>query len=602
MKALNDYKNGQGYIYSTEVDGTTIADVWENNRTGGNFAQIDALTRAPLGGTRLPFAVIDVKSVAAGNITSIIIDSVNIIAESITGDVASVNLLARNIAAAINTYSPPFSLDHTARAFGSKVYVTPMIEISKADARQLSKIQEINGAEVTVVVDNVDLVIETEKFSGANLGEEAYDNKFGRRYFLNANYDPKFCTGAQAASDEELGNAIEITEYVVKRGMETKIPYEYVSVEESAIQPKRIASITQIDAEASSQTNLEVISTIGFAQNDIIILSGDKITVKNSESISLSGGTDFSSDDFNSFITLQLKGNIWYEVSRSVLPLPTVENLRKHNIPQPVSGVSVTELTAGGGTINITPGVNKGYNVIDGEEVVLTSNWTIQANPMGEYLDGEEVVVDIRQPISLNGNSLTVLGLSVPESVATYGGASVVATYSEDLGMWLSRMFYDLSLIGSVSGFSGKLGWKATTAGNAANKEEQILQFINVQANTLTKNGDRLRVVSYGRIEGGEDNKIVSLKAGEEELISETVTSAGMVKMSSEIIRMSSSQIKHSTELELTFNSGEVKKWMTNDIIAFNSNNILPIRVTGESEAGVAEQITIYSLTVDIIK
>ena len=93
-------------------------------------------------------------------------------------------------------------------------------------------------------------------------------------------------------------------------------------------------------------------------------------------------------------------------MSRSPNPAISVATLRAAGIAEQFRGVNRTTLTNGGGTINLEPGVDKGYQVYDGT-VTLAGSYVIQIQPSPStaYLDGDSMIVDYRALATVGGNT-----------------------------------------------------------------------------------------------------------------------------------------------------------------------------------------------------
>jgi len=116
--------------------------------------------------------------------------------------------------------------------------------------------------------------------------------------------------------------------------------------------------------------------------------------------------------------------------------------------PQIERGVANINVPAGGGTRTLVAGVNKEYERLDGT-VTLTSNYTISASVSG-VKDGATFVVIIGGGITLNGNTLTVFGISISAFDALNGGAEVQAVYSSVSNTWRATYVNKPIAVGNI--------------------------------------------------------------------------------------------------------------------------------------------------------
>lgn len=114
----------------------------------------------------------------------------------------------------------------------------------------------------------------------------------------------------------------------------------------------------------------------------------------------------------------------------------SVSRFRSEGIPEGGRGTGVTNLGSGGGTINLTPGSSKMYQVYTGNDT-LTASWTIQ--PDGTPMDGDMFIVDYRANLTLNGNNITIFGTSLTDEEAQNGNVIVFARYDSGTSSWYSK-------------------------------------------------------------------------------------------------------------------------------------------------------------------
>src|SRR3990167_9720160 len=242
-------------------------------------------------------------------------------------------------------------------------------------------------------------------------------NVYGHRYYLSP------ISGALQGDIINPTPAIEITQFVVNKGLQTFINKQNLSIVSGEITPTRINLITVIEVDTeggAGADDLDTIVSTGFVDEDIIILEGKNsnniTTVKNNTgNIILANGIDFSTGNTPTYlhtfkITLQYNSteDKFYEIGRSPnIPL-TVANLRATGIPQPVSGEDLTTILSTGLNVVYTAGVNKGTQIFDsGSSLLLTGNVTIDITG-GTPLDGDEFWIDYRATLDTSSSDPNV--------------------------------------------------------------------------------------------------------------------------------------------------------------------------------------------------
>jgi hypothetical protein len=95
------------------------------------------------------------------------------------------------------------------------------------------------------------------------------------------------------------------------------------------------------------------------------------------------------------------------------------------DLPQAAQGVTNVPVPVGG-TLTLTAGVDAAYQRLTGP-VTLTSNYTVIAS--GGVKAGSQFQIEIAGPITLNGNALTVFGISINANQALNGAVIILATF-----------------------------------------------------------------------------------------------------------------------------------------------------------------------------
>jgi hypothetical protein len=312
-----------GYLYKTAPDGTTIITTERNTVDGVRAMQQQGTSNAPVVAARSAVGKITVSSVAsAGSITNIDIAAVNQIGANIVVTSSTASVVATQIATAINAFTPASGDNYTAQAVGAVVSVFSSASNGSA----------ANGLTITVSVTDITIVTTTTAFTNGSSQIGVYDTTFGYRFYINANYNGD-------AVPTSLTNAVEITEYMTVRGLQSGIMTVSATVATDRITGlSRSCAITQIivDTESSAASDvLAFIQTEGFVEGDSIrlrALDTGRITTLEDATVTTSpiGTKNIYLTDAQSYalaglvsIALQLRndptlGLCWIETSRSI--------------------------------------------------------------------------------------------------------------------------------------------------------------------------------------------------------------------------------------------------------------------------------------------
>lgn len=259
-QGIQDIGNNLGYLYKTLPNGTTIVATERNTQDGARSMREQGAANAPIVAQRPAVGTITVTSVAAtGQITAVTIAAVNQISASpinVTSAVPSV--VAGQISAAINAFTPGSGFNYTAQAVDDVVYVFSPVANGAA----------ANGLSISISVTDPSIVTTTTALTNGSSNAGVYDTSLGYRFYIDANYNG-------AATPTSLVNAVEITEYMTVRGLQTGIITVSKNVaSDRLINLDRSCAITQIivDTEAGLTDVLAYIETTGFAEGDEIRL------------------------------------------------------------------------------------------------------------------------------------------------------------------------------------------------------------------------------------------------------------------------------------------------------------------------------------------
>ena len=418
---ITKYGAGTGYIYVTRPDNKIVANI-PNTPIGKEQTDRFVIASAPISGSRVASSVVELTS-GSGTITNLTVGGVSIFDTSSAVTGGSLSILATNLATAINSFisSPNF----IATADGEKVYVFTALTGSAS-----------NGDAVVLTTSGT-LAGSTTTMDGGTSNTDNFDQLTGYKVYINS--DPSAVAG-------DLSGASDVTKYVVRKPANSAQSVDAYTIASGNITVTRNSLITEITVDTeggAAKDNLDYIVSDGFNEADILIIrglaSGKVTTVTESGNINLANNATFDTGTKDNVIALQYFGGDWYELFRSPGVALTVANLRSAGIPEPVSGTNTTALTAGGGTINLTPGTDEGYQIITGS-VTLSSSWTIQG--AGSPIDGDTFIVDYRGTITASGNNVTIFGIALTDTQILEGNVMVRATYDSTLSGYRAVLFY----------------------------------------------------------------------------------------------------------------------------------------------------------------
>jgi hypothetical protein len=414
------YGTGIGYIYLTTFNDNIVAS-YRNNKSGKEMADKIILASAPVIGETLASCTITFTA-GAGTVTNLTVNGVSIFDTEtpITG--ASLSALATNTAIAINSFTS--SPNYSAQTIGDTVYVFIQSGLGSS----------LNGSTVSTTVTGTLEYTKTD-LDGGTSSQDVIDAQTGIKIWINDHV---------SAQPGTLVGATDVTQFIVRKPYNSPLDIREYVIAGGSINLVRKGTLTEIlvDTEGlSASDNLDNIIAVGFSNGDSVILRGKNasriVTLTNSGNLNLSNNNNFLTGDNNNVIQLQFINGDFYELFRSPsIPL-TVSAFRSASFPQGELGDTVIALTAGGGTINLEPGVATKYIKISGSPVTLSSSWTIQGT--GTPIDGDEFVVYFDQEVTLNGNNVTVFGISLTSEqalvTATSGKKPVIIGQYVD-GSW----------------------------------------------------------------------------------------------------------------------------------------------------------------------
>lgn len=362
------------------------------------------------------------------------------------------NDVATLIASAVDTFTPTSGVIYDAT-------VTDNVTTLHAPAGQG---KTLNGHVIQVTEDSTSVVIDIKNIDGGNDGSGIIDPTYGHKVFINANFSTD-SDGNPTATRGILTDAVDITKFVVKLGMSSKIPQADVVIKNDQITIDRLSSTMSIiiDTEgAGAADKLQFIDPTGFVLGDRLNLRGkvtaqittfkDETVSAGDKNINLANQADFSTGNIERNLELKLVVNdtgksVWAEISRAPAAEATVPAQRGLTDPIPVMvpGTETITLIAGGQTISRTPGTDKGHLIVNGT-VTFTASTTINGD--GTPLDAETWYVDLRGAFTLDGNSLTIFGIPIPVEVALAGNAIVMAVFDDATSAYKARLFINFGI------------------------------------------------------------------------------------------------------------------------------------------------------------
>jgi len=310
---ISDFGNGVGLLYITENDGTTfLSPGISNDKEGVNIVKNDALTKAPIAyeiSAKGKFRI-NILGVA-DSVFLLTINGVSQITNTVVFPLGTTREEAIELVAAeVNSTIPISGANYQAIASGANLILQAPSSFGDS----------VNGDVVAVNPFGAGNSWVTEDVSGGSNGNGKLSSVNGARYFMDSQ--------PSAAVSVISSNAIEITDYVVMRGVQSQHVVHQQNIASKAISNlERYDRFSVLELGTSGVTDLDSI-TGDFAKNDILILSNKSpfaITVKD---ISLTSGNikinpeSFEMIDDNYVLWVQYQeddvdGLVWREIYRN---------------------------------------------------------------------------------------------------------------------------------------------------------------------------------------------------------------------------------------------------------------------------------------------
>lgn len=430
---LAKYGSGVGYIYLTDLD-DNIEYQMLNNENGRLKAETLMLVSSSLISNISASGTITVTNAGGGTITNLSYNGVSIFNTATPIGGATESDMAANIALAVNSHiSVP---NYTAVSSGATV--TVYLDSEQGDS--------LNGTALASSVTSPTTITSTA-LDGGSYPTTVVDAQLGYKMYLNAS--------TSAALDTIVG-ATDVTSGVLRKSSASPYSVKDVEISSGSVSIDRDGAMTVVNVQTEGAVAADDLTSIDagiFSDGDTIIVRGKEVgkvtTVTEGGNIELANNADFLTGNKDSVIILQfsVSDNKWYEISRSPGNDLSVSSLRSAGISVPVQGVEVFPLTAGGGTVNLTAGVDKGVHVITGV-VTLSGSWGYNLN--NGVVDGDTFYIMYKGQVNLNGNTLNIAGISLTADQAANADVAVKAVWSSASSAWSTVMIKDTSGIDLV--------------------------------------------------------------------------------------------------------------------------------------------------------
>jgi hypothetical protein len=488
-KGIHDLGGGLGYIYIVKPDGTTIRDAMLNTQNNAKRARLLALEGSAVALNRKPNGTITVDTVTGvGNITAITINGIGQI--DVASPIAftgatSTDALAALIRDGINSFDDPAAPGYTATVSGSVVTVIGSEDIGSDD----------NGQSIIVTISANATSTQTAINNGSD-ASELWDEVYGNRIFLNADYDADGCAGATAAVADSITQAVEISDEIIPRSLTSALDVQSTTISGGVVTINRESAITMVnvDTQASAGTDtLDTIGAAGFADGDIIIFRGTnagRITTfsDGTGNLSLEANNNFLTAGQERSITLQLIGSTWLEVARTSQAVGAMADYRTAGFGSFGVDTKNTAATATSGTVTFNGGTDSRVQELTGT-VTLVGNSTYA---LGTGVNGDEFWLSYDSAVTLGGNNLVIFGITLSSTQALNGGLLFHARYVS--GAWESYVMpsLDAGLTNTFVASSEFYGAASVDAAALATGPKTDLVTLDVSFETGEQGGMKL--------------------------------------------------------------------------------------------------------------
>lgn len=429
-KGIYDLGSGLGWIYVVKPDKSTIVEPLRNTPENARKVKLKAVEAMSVALNRKANGTVTIASVTGvGTIAEIIINGVHQI--DVASPIAftgatSTSDLATLINTAVNSYGGGADATYTSIVSGDTITFIAPESIGAND----------NGQSITVVISANATYTSTAVNNGSD-ASELYDLGYGYTFFLDADYATTGCSGTGTAVPTSLTNAVEITDYIIQRGLNSAIDIQSKTISGGVIvfTRKSVDTLIYIDTESSAGTDdLTTINPSGFANGDKITFRGENsgrvvtfqdYTVVVSGNIVLQGAVSFSTADTATAITLQLKDSKWYEVSRTTQSIGSTANYRTAGFGFFGIDTFSTQAVVSAASVTYNGGTDSKYQEITGS-VTLGANSTYA---LGTGVAGDEFILKYNASTTTGANTLSIFGVTLTSAQALNGGLIFYAKY-----------------------------------------------------------------------------------------------------------------------------------------------------------------------------
>ena len=606
---LAKYGSGIGIIYLTDSN-DVIKYQKLNDTNGREEAERLMLLSSTLSSNISATSVVEVTA-SGGNITNLSYNGVSVFntATPVTG--ATTTALASALALSINSHiSTP---QYTAVSSGS--YVTVYLDAEEGDS--------LNGQAAGFSVTGTATMTATALDGGSYSSISEVDTQIGYKMYLNAN--------TSAVIDTIVG-ATDVTSGVLRKSSASPYTIRESEISSGSISVNRDQNITIVNIQTEGSIAADDLQSIDagiFNNGDVIILvakDASKVTtVKEGGNIELSNSVDFVTGDKDSSISLRYNtlDNKWYESGRSPGTDLSVSSLRAAGIATPIQGVEVTVLSTAGGTVNLVPGVNKGYVSLTGTGT-LAGSWNYALG--SGVIDGDTFIIDYNGSFTPGANTITLLGITLTDDQVSEGNVVAKAVYSSSTSAWIVTLFRDTQAVDladetdlllkenvlgdpTVDGYilsssaAGVRSWVSndtdiyvnadTNSGSNTGTVETVLRSISISANTLSTDDSSLIISIGGSFGLNTNSKVVKVKFSGTTIVENlnTTTPNGVNFMSQVIItRKSNTNVVATGYINI---SGAVSEVELTPISGLDLSSVsYNIEVTGLG--GVTSDVDVY--------
>ena len=434
-KGIEDLGNGLGYVYITDTSNNIISAL-ENTPSTSRDIKVEGVKASALSGNRVATAIVTVDApTGVGSITAITIGGVNAI--NVASPIAytgatTASALAILIKTAINEYSTgTLSQDFKCIRVDDVLYITSNSTSGTTYNGQTPVLTNTGNFTYTVDQDMI----------GGSSNDEAYDEAYGYRFYLDADYGATECSGGGVAIPTSIANALEITTYIVNRGLQGALPTQTATLADDTLSITREALLTAVflTGQGGADDNLKDVIVNGVQDGDILILGSlaNTITVNATGNINLLN-TSKNTYDVNlySVIWLIYVNGSWNELSRNGQLVGSITDYRDGGYGIFALEDYGTNAVATGGTINFEPNVSEKYQKLTGSST-LVANLTYGFT--GSPEDGDEFWLEYDAAVTVGAFALSIFGITLTTNQALKGGLIFYARYLN--GAWYSHVF-----------------------------------------------------------------------------------------------------------------------------------------------------------------